>query len=243
MDVYWLEQSQADVPDANDWLSSQELLRLDRLVFPKRHSDWRLGRWTAKNAVASCMQMAGISLAEIEIRAAKSGAPEVFLRGSPLRITISLSHRDGIAACALVLEIARLGCDLETVEPHGEAFLADYFTAQEQEFIRGGQDRDCLAAILWSAKESALKLLGEGLRMDTRAVVVSLSGASREGWNALQVRHQSSGEIFQGWWYQSGRVIRTVVGNPAPISPISLTAQTQFNTRQWLWLASAQRVQ
>lgn len=222
MDVYWLEHKQADVPDENDWLSAREILRLDRLRFPKRRADWRLGRWTAKNAVASCMQMAGNSLAELEIRANPSGAPEVFLRRSPLPVTISLSHRDGIAACGLVPDIVQLGCDLEMVEPHGEAFLADYFTAEEHEIIRRGQDRDCVTAILWSAKESALKALGEGLRLDTRDVVVSLSDASREDWHALQVRHQSSGQIFEGWWSHSARVIRTVVGNPAPMPPVSL---------------------
>ena len=46
--VAWLEQSEADLPPHDDWLSVDEALQLDRLRFAKRRADWRLGRWTAK---------------------------------------------------------------------------------------------------------------------------------------------------------------------------------------------------
>jgi hypothetical protein len=32
MDVYWLEQTQADVPGADDWLSASEAIRLDHTL-------------------------------------------------------------------------------------------------------------------------------------------------------------------------------------------------------------------
>ena len=81
LNVYWLEQTEADLPPGNDWLSSDESLQLDRLRFAKRRADWRLGRWTAKRAMALCL---GISerpeaLAKIQICATPSGAPEVVL--------------------------------------------------------------------------------------------------------------------------------------------------------------------
>ena len=59
MDVYWLEQSEADVPTADDWLSENEVARLNSLRVAKRRADWRLGRWTAKCAVAASLKLPG----------------------------------------------------------------------------------------------------------------------------------------------------------------------------------------
>jgi len=50
--VHWLEQIEGDVPMENDWLSSAEVSCLAGMRFPKRCSDWRLGRWAAKRALA-----------------------------------------------------------------------------------------------------------------------------------------------------------------------------------------------
>ena len=63
-----------------------------------------------------------------------------------------------------------LGCDLEVIEPRSEEFVADYFTTEEQKMVSQAPiaDRSKLLALLWSAKESALKALREGLRFDTR---------------------------------------------------------------------------
>jgi 4'-phosphopantetheinyl transferase len=53
MDVYWLDQTQADVPAGDEWLCAREAACLARLRFAKRRADWRLGRWTAKRALAA----------------------------------------------------------------------------------------------------------------------------------------------------------------------------------------------
>src|ERR1700729_2108316 len=131
MEVHWFEQSLADVSAQDDWLGPWERSHLLRLRFPKRRSDWRLGRWTAKHAVAYDLNLPrdAENLASIEIRPAASGAPEVFLGNEPANLAISISHRDGVAACAVGESGAMLGCDLEIVEPRSEAFVADYFTA------------------------------------------------------------------------------------------------------------------
>jgi len=138
MDVYWLEQTDGDVPAANDWLSEREQTFLSHLRFAKRRSDWRLGRWTAKQAVARSLNMSvqREALAGIEIRSAASGAPEVFFANQPAPVTISLSHRDGAAICAVALSSAALGCDLEMIEPRSDAFVTDYFTPEEQTLWR-----------------------------------------------------------------------------------------------------------
>ena len=130
MGPYWLEQTEADVLAGDDWLSPGETRRLAEMRFPKRRADWRLGRWTAKCAVCACLDRTG-SLGDIEIRAAPSGAPEVFYANRPVDVEISISHRAGVACCVVARKIAAIGCDLELIEPRSSAFIADYFTVDE----------------------------------------------------------------------------------------------------------------
>ncbi len=224
MNVYWLEQTWEDVSATEDWLSTSELDRLSALRFPKRREDWRLGRWTGKCAVAVYFGLSGhsIDLATIEIRAAASGAPEVVVEGEPAALTISLSHRDHTALCAVSSLHAALGCDLELIEPRSAAFETDYFTEQEQLLLaRAGTGRLVLLALLWSAKESALKALRTGLRMDTRCLTVTLAGAADcEDWHRLHVDH--AGRTWHGWWGCSEGFVRTLVAAPPSDPPIAL---------------------
>ena len=78
-------------------------------------------------------------------------------------------------------------------------------------------------AALWSAKESALKALQEGLRLDTRSVSVRPSGWAGEvdRWYPLQV-HCEHGEVFDGWWQRADNLVRTMVARPKPAVPILL---------------------
>ncbi len=249
MDVYWLEQSEADVPTSDDWLSENEAARLNSFRFAKRRSDWRLGRWTAKRAVAASLKLGDdpLSLKQIEIVPASTGQPEVTLRESGEPVTISISHRNGIAICALAIGNSNLGCDLEIIEPRSDAFVADYFTDAERELIAQAAEaeRPSLVCLLWSAKESALKALHVGLRADARSVEVELSESvarrctatkryaleyalpfeasdtSRTSWRPFRV-HCADGIAFRGWWQRSGNTLRTVVAAPPTCQPIEL---------------------
>jgi 4'-phosphopantetheinyl transferase len=224
--VYWLEQTEADVPATNDWFSSRESVTLIGMRFAKRRTDWRLGRWTAKCAVASFLNLPADpeALAKIEIRAASSGAPEVFSANEPATVTVSISHRSGASICAIALSGVDLGCDQEVVEPRSQAFVADYFTKDEQTLVAQvcEADRSGLVTLLWSAKESALKALREGLRLDTRSVAVSLVDRdfALGGWSPLRVC--ADGRRFQGWWQQAHGVVRTFVADPPSEPPILL---------------------
>lgn len=232
--VYWLEQTESDLPPGDNWLSSDEARQLDRLRFAKRRADWRLGRWTAKRALALCL---GIPeqpdvLAKIQIHASPSGAPEVVLDAQlanqlatpPVAYSISLSHSCGRAVCAVALSGAALGCDLEEIAPRSDAFAADYFTIEEQAIVSGSSpsNRPRVSTLIWSAKESALKALHTGLRLDTRSLIVS-AGESAGDWHPLQVRKEDDGQIFVGWWQEFEGFVRTMVSNIVkPIQPIKL---------------------
>jgi 4'-phosphopantetheinyl transferase len=227
--VYWLEQTLADVPAEDDWLEASESICLKGMRFAKRRADWRLGRWTAKCAVASFLGVPADpqALAKIAIRPASSGAPEVFCANEPAAVRVSISHRSGTSICAVAMSGVDLGCDLEVIEPRSDAFLDDYFNPGEQALVAqaGAKDRSRLLALLWSAKESALKALREGLRLDTRSVVVSLGEETldRNDWSPLQVRC-ADGRSFDGWWQQTHAIVRTLVANPPPDSPILLSS-------------------
>jgi len=230
MDVHWLEQTDGDVPPGNDWLSSSEVVRLSNLRFAKRRGDWRLGRWTAKRALAVCLNVPDDlhSLAAIEIRPATSGAPEAFFADQPAGAGISLSHCSGRAICVVAFGAAALGCDLETIEERSEAFVADYFTAEEQALVARAEacHRAALVALLWSGKESALKALNTGLRLDTRSVAVSPGSSTfnQDGWHPLQVCCADD-QVFDGWWLRAGHFVQTMVSVPSPNPPVQLQSR------------------
>jgi 4'-phosphopantetheinyl transferase len=228
--VYWLEQSVLDVPADDAWLSACECARLNAMVIAKRRADWRLGRWTAKYAVSLHLRLgcAPQDFRSIELRPAPSGAPDVFLDGHPAPVIVSLSHRAGIAACAIAESAVALGCDLEVIEPHSDAFVCDFFAAEEQALLArvSVAERNRLLALLWSAKESALKALRVGLRLDTRAVVVSpvdslMYKPTPHSWRPLHV-NVIGGQSAQGWWQDDGSLVRTLIASPPPRAPVLL---------------------
>jgi 4'-phosphopantetheinyl transferase len=174
--VRLIAQRLSDVPSHDDWLTAAESATLAGLRVPKRRGDWRLGRWTAKLA----LRAAGAE-GLLEIRAHADGAPEAFEDGAPSRFAISITHTAGRSVCAVAPAGAALGCDLERVEHRGGVLTADYFTAAEQAAVAAAAEPDLVETAIWSAKESALKALREGLRLDTREVVVRLGNARGVG--------------------------------------------------------------
>lgn len=228
IDTWWLEQIEADVPQEDDWLSPWEANRLTSLHVPKRRADWRLGRWTAKRAIAMHLDCGDErpALRAIEIRPAPSGAPGVFIRDVPARVPISLSHRDGVAMCAVAPPGAELGCDLESIEKHSDNFVLDYFTGEEQRAVARAQNEEEKAltvALIWSAKECVLKALTTGLRADTRSVSVTIARQpmTLSEWQRFSARTREC-RLFDGWWQRSQQRLRTLVAAPASRQPLAL---------------------
>ena len=231
MEVLWLEQSLADVSCDDVWLCGSERVRCSRLLVPKRRADWRLGRWTAKHAVAYRLGLPNNSetLATIEIRPDASGAPQVFLCDQLAPVCISISHSAGVGVCAVGPASLAVGCDLELVEPRGSAFTTDYFTADEQEMVSRSREseRETLTTLLWSAKESALKTLRAGLRLDTRSVAVRIIEGDRvigNTWAHLSVCCPGD-QVLQGWWSCSDELVRTIVTVPSLGPPVVVAAR------------------
>lgn len=222
--VGWLAQSAAHLPSGNAWMSPDEQAVWEGLRFPRRRAEWRLGRWTAKQALVACMDAGADLFPSITIRAAADGAPEAMIDDMPMPYALSISHRDGVAFCAVAAEDVALGCDLEKIEPRSEAFVVDYFTPEERALVHEAEedDRSVLANLIWSAKESALKALREGLRLDTRSVVVQLRYRNRAHWQPLRVVYAGHRRVFEGWYRVDETYVWTLAAHPAPGRPAPL---------------------
>jgi 4'-phosphopantetheinyl transferase len=154
------------------------------------------------------------SVQRIQIIAAEDGAPEAFVDDEKLDSSLSISHREDVAACAIA-QRARVGCDLEAVEPRSKRFVEDFFTARERAWVEQTPYplHDRHVALTWSAKESALKLLRVGLRRDTRRVEVDIEEpkSAVEGWHRLSVAVSPEIRSLTGRWRQDADVVLTVV--------------------------------
>lgn len=208
-----------EVPADDSWLRPNESEVQAALRVQKRRTEWRLGRFAAKHAVAVRL---GGDPAEIEVRAAPDGAPEAFRNGELLPLAISISHRLDRAICAVADGEIAVGCDLELIERREDVFVTDFFTESERRAVVNAapHERDALITLIWSAKESVLKALREGLRVDTRDIEVEnpeVPDAKR--WTPIKLRDGRSGETYSGWALSEGGYLVTVAADrtiPAP---------------------------
>lgn len=213
----------SSVPRDDEWLTDAERAVRRGLTVPKRASDWRLGRWIGKEAVRRALDAPHLPGGGVEILASPGGAPVVTVRadGAWPPVGISLSHAWGMGFAAAARGRARIGCDVEAVRPRSEAFVSDYFTAAEAERVRRAPSshQPTWANLVWSAKESALKALGAGLRLDTRAVEVTLTDEeSVGGWRAFAATTPERG-VLNGHWRVSGGFVWTFVAD-VPVAQV-----------------------
>ena len=214
----------SSLPEGDAWTGSQEQKVLASLDKPKRRADWKLGRYAAKTMLASVL---GVDdLERIEVIAADDGAPDAYVDGEKLDLSISITHRRGIAACVLSAD-ATVGCDLEAIEPRTTRFVRDFFTERERmkAEIAAGDLRELRIALTWSAKESALKVLRVGLRRDTRNVEVELEqvDSTDSEWHPLAATIRPEENLLGGWWRREDDMVLSVVSDgPSPTPPAIL---------------------
>ena len=218
----WLTRERGDVPSEDDWLSERERLVLAGLRVQQRRCAWRLGRFTAKAAVAA---MLGGQPSEIEIIAGPDGAPEVWIGGAPAAVRVSLSHRSG-RALASVWGGGEIGCDLELIEPRSNAFVSEWLAAPERALVAAtaAAERAQLVNLLWAAKEAASKVRREGLRLAFADAIADV-GKTWDGartWQSLSVSWPGTDPIA-GWWRHEPGWLIAVAGEPAPGLPEPLS--------------------
>jgi 4'-phosphopantetheinyl transferase len=240
--TWWLARAEEQLPASGRWLTDNERRHAEGMRYTKRRADFLLNRWTLKLTVARSLGWADDdgALARIEARPAPDGAPELFVDGQPTGRGVSLTDRAGCAACLVADEPAAIGCDLELVEPRSDAFVRDYLTGPEASFVTAaGQAHDVAANLIWSAKESALKVLRTGLRRDTRSVEVTVADLAppERSWSALEIR-SAEGAVFGGWWRRSGPFLLTTCAAGGLAEPAALEAVSAIDevppSHHWL---------
>jgi 4'-phosphopantetheinyl transferase len=214
----WLTLCRTDVPAGDGWLSTAERDVQNELRLERRRADWRLGRWTAKRAVAGWV---GADPAAVEVLAAHDGAPEAWVEGVRAPLSLSISHRAGLALAAVADAPAVIGCDLEFVEPRSGAFVREWLSRPDQGLLAACPParRPELVNLLWTAREAAAKVRREGLRLDVRDAVVApaVAGGPPGSWRPLRVAWDDG--TTEGWWRADGRWVMTIAGRPAPGQP------------------------
>ena len=210
-------QDLGQLPEGLDWLTPHEQARFEEFRFEKRRRDWLLGRWAAKQALLELAELPQSDIARFEILSESSGAPVATLDGQPFDAGLSISHSNGRAFATVSSETNDLGCDLELVEPRSATFVDTFFTEAERERVAraAAEERDLLVTMIWSAKESTLKALRTGLRVDTRSVEVLDDGdPAAHGWTPARTVAADAGEFNCLWRLDDGFVL-TIVLAPA----------------------------
>lgn len=77
-------------------------------------------------------------------------------------VKFSLSHCPGLVCCGV--GEAALGVDTERVRPHSPRLAQRVCTPAEREFLTGAENQDEALTVLWTLKESLMKLTGQGMR-------------------------------------------------------------------------------
>jgi 4'-phosphopantetheinyl transferase len=241
----WLARGEPHLPAGTQWLTAAEAQRAAGMRFTKRRTEYLVRRLAAKTAVATALGLGTdpVDLGRVAVLNRRTGAPYVLVDDEPLGLDVSLTDRAGWGVCLVGPDLGAVGCDVEIAEPRSAGFVADFLTPHEQALVRAAadpQDGHLLANLVWSAKESALKVLRTGLRRDTRTVEVHLDptvAPSPDGWAALQVRTDDRG-VLPGWWHRAGPWLLTVAyaaPGPAP-QPLEQPSALRSATPTHSWL-------
>jgi 4'-phosphopantetheinyl transferase len=218
----YLVRREIAVPTGDAWLGERERTVQATLHVAARRQAWRLGRWTAKAALAAWL---GVAPADTEVLAAPDGAPEAWAGDERLPVTLSLSHRAGLALAACAAPGTPLGADAEVIEPRSPAFLEEWLSPDERAAlprIAPGHPADVGANAVWTAKEAAAKARREGLRLDLLAARATLAPAAGLRWAAAEVAWPDAPPVH-GWWRRhDDHVLTVVTGDPAgPPHPLT----------------------
>ena len=206
-----------------DLLSPREEKLLAGLGHVPRRRKWLMGRVAAKRLVEEMLGEGRVPDRNISVLNQPSGEPFVLIEGKGgWGRAISISHRSAVGMAAAPLDAsARIGADVETIEPRDAALVRQFYTDGEAQIVEAaGEERDEIVSRIWSAKEAVLKLLGLGLRIDTRGVLVNLSGAPfpecPADWQPVEVKviallpRQSMLDSLRVMWRREAGYVLTV---------------------------------
>jgi 4'-phosphopantetheinyl transferase EntD len=181
-------------------LSPREVPVFERLSNSRRKREWLLGRIAAKDAIRLLVsELTGLRLScgDIEIGSDQFGAPTAvvpqFSSGS--KLTVSITHKDGLAIAVAGYSANRIGIDLEKIEAREVGLEKLLFSEGEQALLNKWieSNRDLNLSIAWAAKEAAAKAIGSGLKGDPKSLeIVAVDGVGERQRLSLRLRGSQS---------------------------------------------------
>ncbi|MBM4369717.1 MAG: SDR family NAD(P)-dependent oxidoreductase, partial [Deltaproteobacteria bacterium] len=163
----WPSAAMAVASEAQAKLPRGELASLAARGTARRQADRLAGQLAANEAVAALRPGASFRVARDD-----RGKPVV---EGAVDVEVSITHVEG-EALALAVQGAHAGIDMEKVEARSEAFVDEWFSAEERRWASGDADRTAV----WAVKEAVLKALGAGMALSPREVEVHAPPAP--GW-------------------------------------------------------------
>lgn len=209
---------------ATAWLTTDELAHWRGLRTAKRRNDWLLGRHAAKRLIMGVVEQETerpLLPNQIAVLPHADGWPIVTVPDGP-PLALSISHSQNRAFCAVMVGDGRaLGADVEAIAERSPAFIEDYFTPLERQFLAAArpEQRVALVNAIWSGKEAALKAIRRGLAEDTR-LVTCLPAVEEEGdgWRPLYYRWEATGRplpALAGRWREVDGFVMTLAAGRA----------------------------
>lgn len=169
----------ADLGTLSAVLSKDEVLRRDRLRFPRDRRDYTAAHALLRRALSI---EGGRRPQEWEFQNAAGGKPAIVSAqaGRP-PLVFNLAHTDGLVAC-VVGRGASAGIDVERVPRNADVLeVAErYFAPAEVRSLHEVAQHDRLArfAELWTLKEAYIKALGGGLQIPLTSFAFQFVGRS-----------------------------------------------------------------
>jgi len=163
-------------------LHANEVSYYRSLHFQKRKIDFLLGRFAAKKALEQFLR--GCDFSRIEIFSGVFHQPVV--RSPSLdRLSVSITHSNGIALALAHSDAHPMGIDVEAIIPSRINVLASEMTGRERVFLdASGDEKVSSYTHAWTAKEALSKVLRLGLACPFEILELSFlkkTGSLREG--------------------------------------------------------------
>lgn len=159
-DVFLSVQQISSIDD-NIHLDEVEIDYKDNIRNEKRLLYYVKSRKMAKKFIS---QSLSIPVSEIKIYGGVKRPPYSMINDK--RIHLSISHRDDYIACSFSKEFVITGVDIEKFENISISNLSDFL--DDLELID-----EKYAIICWSVKESFLKMVGKGMTIPSKSILVS----------------------------------------------------------------------
>jgi len=167
-----LTQFAQEEPNLSGLLSTDELSRANRFIFPIHKQRFILCHGIVRRILSLYTELPPQDITFIY---GKRGKP--FLQYNPLSIQFNVSHSEDLAVIALTIN-GEIGVDIEKIEPEFKQAVAQrFFSANEYTALEELSPQEQVAAFyrIWAKKEALIKALGEGLYVPLESFSVSVN--------------------------------------------------------------------